>query len=165
MMFNIDISDRTYIELVGVLGGLFTAVYGNGKRAQFSKLLKNGIRVEGEVVEIKTRHWSSDAESIQEMYYPVIHFETIDSGTVAGDYELLSSNPPAYKLWEKVNVIYDPADYKNFMVDNVSTRLFGFVILVLGVAAVLAAIIFTFSTRTATSVFNSLLEVCVVAFY
>ncbi|WP_166727674.1 hypothetical protein [Mucilaginibacter gilvus] len=50
---NIDISDRTYAELMAVLIGLTILVYGNGRRTRFGRLLKNGIRVEGEVIEIK----------------------------------------------------------------------------------------------------------------
>lgn len=75
-MVNIDISDRTYFELLAVLGGLFLTVYGNGKRSQHGKLLKNGVKVEGEVIDIKPKRGGRGAPN----YHPVIRFDTIDKG-------------------------------------------------------------------------------------
>nr|WP_294943294.1 DUF3592 domain-containing protein [uncultured Mucilaginibacter sp.] len=141
-MINIDISDRTYGELLGAIAGLYTLVLGNGKRAQFSKLLRTGIRVQGQVVEIKVKRWSWGTNSRQARFYPVIHFKTVDSGPISGDYDLFASNPSAYALWEKVEVVYDPANHKNFMLDNFSSKMIGFVFMLLGLASLSASVIF-----------------------
>ncbi|TFF37303.1 DUF3592 domain-containing protein [Mucilaginibacter psychrotolerans] len=141
-MINLDISDRTYCELFGAIAGLFVLVYGNGKRVQFNKLLKNGIRVQGKVEEIKIKRWSWITNNRQATFYPVIYFKTIDSGPISADYDLFASNPSAYSLGEKVEVVYDPTNPRNFMVDNLSSKMVAPLLLLAGAAVLFASVIF-----------------------
>ena len=140
-MFNLEISDRTYAEMFCAVTGLFISVYGNGKRAQFGNLQKNGIRVEGEVVEIKSTN-SGGADDSRISYYPVIRFEPVDGSPIAADYSFVSSNPCTYKLWETVPVLYDANDPGNFMLDNKSSKIRVPVIMFVGAAMLVASIIF-----------------------
>jgi len=137
-MFNIDISDRTYFELLAATGGLYLMVYGNGKRSQHARLIKKGIRVAGEVVDIKIK----SRPGMSPDYYPVIRFDTIDKGPYKADYDFTASNPCLYKLWETVTVVYDPADHTNFTVDNNSSKYAGALMMLMGIAVIAAAIIY-----------------------
>lgn len=141
-MLTIDISDRTYGELFGTIAGLYMLVLGNGRRVQFNKLLKNGIRVQGKVEEIKIKRWSWGTNNRQVRFYPVIYFKTVDSGPISADYDLFASNPSVYALGEKVEVVYDPANHRNFMVDNLSTKTVAPLLLLAGAAVLSASVIF-----------------------
>ncbi|AMR32758.1 hypothetical protein A0256_15670 [Mucilaginibacter sp. PAMC 26640] len=140
-MFHIDISDRTYFELLVALGSLCIFIYANGKGMQQNRLLKNGIRVQGEVIEIKETRWDGTRYGTPS-YYPVIRFETSSSTAVTGDYDIFCSNPSAYKLNEKVEVFYDPIDHENFTVNNLSSKLAVAVILIVSSVVFSAAVIF-----------------------
>lgn len=141
-MINIDISDRTYAELLGLLGGVVLLLTGNAQRAKHNKLTRTCIRVEGEVVEIKaTRRRNLDFRE-KPNYYPVIRFETKELTPIIGEHDVFASSPSVYRLWEKVNIIYDPVDPQNFTVDNASTKLAGLVSTLIGALMLIAAIIF-----------------------
>jgi hypothetical protein len=141
---NIDLSEANYIEIFCVLMGTYCVVYGNGFRGKFKKLLKGGVRVEGEVIEIKTKGWGEDTT-----YYPVRRYVT-NKGPVAGKYDIVSSNPSIYEQWETVSVVYDPKDHENFILENTSSKISGPLLIVIGFAVIIGALVFYILDPTST---------------
>jgi hypothetical protein len=138
---NIDLSEKNYAEILGALAGLYCLVYGNGFRSKYQMLLKRGIRVKGEVIEIKAKtNWSS-VDGFSTTYYPVIRYVT-NHGPIVGKYDLISSNPSVYEQWEAVSVIYDPFNDKNFIIENTSSNISGPLLMVIGFAVIVAALVF-----------------------
>jgi hypothetical protein len=138
---NIDLSEANYTEILGVLIGAYCAVYGNEFHRKYQRLLKHGLRVNGEVIEIvgKTRWGVNDRFATT--YYPIIRYETND-GPVAMKYDFIKSNPSIYKQWETVSVIYDPKDHKNFILENASSRISGPLLMLIGFGAIITAVVF-----------------------
>ncbi|RWY50238.1 DUF3592 domain-containing protein [Mucilaginibacter gilvus] len=75
-------------------------------------------------------------------YYPVVRFDTIESGPYAADYSMFTSNPSAYELWEKVPVVYDPNNHKNFMIDNLNSRMMMWIAILVGFCLSLGSVIY-----------------------
>lgn len=61
-------------------------------------------------------HSSSDGDS-GGVYYPVIEF-TADNGQAVEYHSTSGSNPPEFRVGEKVNIFYDPADPQNAKIDS-----------------------------------------------
>src|SRR4051812_32513982 len=140
-MINIDISDRTYGELLGSLVGFVVLLTGNAQRIKHETLKRTGIRVEGTVVEIKEKPRRNLNFNKPPTYYPVISFETIDSIPIVKDHDIFSSYPSAYAPWDKVTVLYDPTNPDTFTVEDLSNRLIGPLIMLIGIAVIAIAII------------------------
>jgi hypothetical protein len=131
-----NLSEADYTEILGTLIGAYCMIYGNGLLSKSKKLTKRGVRVEGEVIEIKTKGWGEDIT-----YYPIVRYVT-DKGPIAEKYDVVSSNPPIYSQWETVRVIYDPLDNKNFILENTSSKVAGPLLIVIGSAIIIAAVVF-----------------------
>jgi hypothetical protein len=92
--------NATIDEIILLAGGAFLAVWGSAKMTERRKLLKNGARVEGTVME---NDYSGNGSS----YYPVIRYVTLEKEWVTKKYDI-GSSPPAFKEGETVRVIYSP---------------------------------------------------------
>lgn len=138
---NINLSEANYTEVLGVLIGTYCAVLGNGFYRKYQRLLKHGLRVNGEVIEVvgNTRWGINDRFATT--YYPIIRYETND-GPVVMKYDFVKSNPSIYKQWETVAVIYDPKDHKNFVLENTSSGISGPLLMLIGFGAIITAVIF-----------------------
>jgi hypothetical protein len=133
---NIDLSEANYAEILGALIGIYCMIYGNGFRSKYQKLLRRGLRVEGEVIEIKAKGWGKTPT-----YYPIVRYVT-NNGSMAEKYDVISSNPSIYEQWETVSVIYDPLDNKNFILENASSKAAGPLLIIIGFAVLTTALVF-----------------------
>lgn len=140
-VMNIDLSEANYAEILGTLTGLYCLVYGNGLRSKYQKLLERGVRVEGEVIEIKAKTGWTANNRFMPTYYPIVRFVT-DNGPIAEKYDVFSANPSIYKQWEVVSVIYDPLDNKNFILENTSSKVAGPLLMLIGFGAIITALVF-----------------------
>ena len=127
----------TIDEIILITGGTFLVVWGIGKINERRKLLKSGIKVEGVVFKLEERLGSGKDRML--LYYPVIRYVTLDKNWITEEYGM-GSNPSAYKEGDIVKIIYDPVDYKHFIIDNFLNKALGLVLVVIG-AAILAGVL------------------------
>ncbi|SDD48110.1 Protein of unknown function [Mucilaginibacter pineti] len=127
-----------YDELILLTGGAFLAVLGAGKFNERRKLIKTGVKVNGVVFRIEE---STDDETNSSMYYPVIRYLTEDKEWITETYKL-GSRPSVYKEGDSVSVIYDPANYKHFIIDNTFTKFLAPVLFIIGVLLIASVIIY-----------------------
>jgi hypothetical protein len=116
----------TIDELIILAGGAFLSVWGMGKIIERRKLLKTGVKVAGEVFRLEKR--TSGGKKPSTLYYPVIRYVTLDKEWITEEYGV-GSNPSVYKEGEIVKVIYDPADYKYFIIDDFMSKAFGIILM------------------------------------
>ncbi len=94
--------------VVGLLA-IALAIYLGLERADF---LETALTADGEVIKLNERR-SDDSY----VYYPVVEFK------LPGSYDVLSfehdagSNPPSYRVGEQVQVLYDPRNPQNAIID------------------------------------------------
>ncbi|MDB4918953.1 DUF3592 domain-containing protein [Mucilaginibacter sp.] len=131
-----------YDELILLAGGAFLTVFGIGKLNEREKLIKSGVKVEGVVFDIETS-WGTGSGARSTMYYPIIRFVTADKEWITEKYDI-GSSPAAYKVGDKVNVIYDKADYKHFMIDDMKSALLGPIFIGIGATLIIGVIIYFF---------------------
>lgn len=131
--------DATIDELILLAGGTFLIVWGIGKINERRKLLKSGIKVEGVVFKLEERLSSGKDRML--LYYPVIRYVTLDKNWITEEYDM-GSNPAAYKEGDVVKIIYDPADYKHFIIDNFFSKALGLVLVVVGAAILIGVLIY-----------------------
>lgn len=113
-------------------------VLGAGKLNERRKLLKTGVRVEGIVFRIE---YERSIDNKGGTYYPVIRFVTAEKEWVTEQYGI-GSSPSAYNEGDKVNVVYDTADIKHFIIDNWQTKLLGPALVIIGVLLIIGVIIY-----------------------
>jgi hypothetical protein len=104
-----------------------------GKVHQASKFMKNGVWTEGEVIKIIEVAGSDD----KPVYYPVITYTTLDNEAITTHYDAIQSRPSLYSLNEKVTVVYDPADKREYIINNRSGKAGAWVFLVFGLVFLL----------------------------
>jgi hypothetical protein len=119
--------------------GVFAIVWGIGKMSERRKLLKTGIRVEGVVFKLEERF--SNNKDRMPIYYPVIRYLTLNKEWITKEYES-GTNPSAYKEGDIVNVIYDPDDNNHFIIDGFLNRIFGFVLIIIGILTIAGVFVY-----------------------
>jgi hypothetical protein len=131
--------NATIDELILLAGGAFLIVWGIGKINERRKLLKSGIKVDGVVFKLEERLSSGTDRML--LYYPVIRYVTVDKNWITEEYDV-GSNPSAYKEGDIVKIIYDPTDYKHFIIDNFLSKVLGWVLALIGVAILVGVLIY-----------------------
>ena len=129
----------SYDELILLAGGVFLVVWGNWKQTERKKLQTTGIKADGTVIEIKTNSRSGNIS----IGMPVVKFETLDNEWITKEYGVGSSTL-RYKIGDSVDIIYDASDANHFIIDNKQTRLLGPVVMGVGIALIISAIIYFF---------------------
>lgn len=135
--------------LTAGLGLVFTLV-GYFKGKEIKKIKESGIKAEGVVFSLEFENSSfnngSDYDTSRSpgMYYPVIRYVTAEKEWVTEKYNI-GSYPSKYQEGDKVPVIYDPENIKEFIIDNNSVNIiqhaFWFGIGLIAVGAVLFTIL------------------------
>lgn len=138
MFDDFNLTDRTFYEIIIGLVGIYLTIYGLSISALMMKLLRSGIRTEGEVVEIKRKAKGGRTWRRTYNYYPVIIYQTF-TGPIKQDYDIVKTDPCLYQLWETVPVIYDKNDPNKFVIDNFSSKLAGPASFILGVGLIIGA--------------------------
>lgn len=95
-------------------------------------LKKSGISAQGTVIDLE-RHSGSKGKSI---YSPEIEFTTAGGETLRIVYSG-GSNPPAYSIGEKVNIVYSKDNPEDIVIDSIF-EIYGFPI----IAALAGAVVF-----------------------
>jgi len=131
--------NATIDELILLAGGTFLIVWGIGKINERRKLLKSGIKVDGVVFRLEER--LSSGKNRMLLYYPVIRYVTLDKNWITEEYGF-GSKPSVYKEGDIVKIIYDPADYKHFIIDNFLSKVLGWVLALIGVAILAGVLIY-----------------------
>jgi hypothetical protein len=105
------------------------AIYaGIGQRRKTTKLLKNGIKAGGTVVELV----SGGATRNTNFYYPVIQFETLAMESITHKYDV-GGSASVYQVGDKLTVIYEQENPLIFMVDDKRAKLVGPLFMVIGI--------------------------------
>ena len=120
--------------IVGAVGA-FLLVLGIGKKDERKKLISNGIRVPGVVHQMDYSGGNSSS------CYPVIRFVTLEAEWITETYRV-DPGLASYEEGDNVNVIYDPADHKHFVLDDTSTKLLGPVYIAGGAALIIGALVY-----------------------
>jgi len=135
-----------YDELIMLTGGAFLAVWGFAKMNERSRLLANGVKVEGIVFEIYAELDYKRNSDPGKTYYPIIRFVTTEKEWVTKKYEF-GSNPAAYNVGDKVKVVYDPADIEHFIIDDWGSVLTWPIVAAVGVLLILGVVIYFFTMQ------------------
>ena len=123
------------IGLIFIGIGIFMFISGQNKEKNCS------AETVGTVIELK-EETSTDADTgrISYVYYPIIEYKAGES-LVRRQSENGSSNP-SYKVNDKLNILYNPNNIEEFMIQgDKSSNLFGIGGIVLGAIAVICGII------------------------
>lgn len=73
----------------------------------------------------------ADTDGMRYLYYPVIEYQAGDE-TVTGELGN-ASNPPAYSINEKVEILYNPANVHEFIVAGENQNIIWIILVALGV--------------------------------
>jgi hypothetical protein len=92
---------RIAAPIVGVFAIILFGV-GIYESAQIARLEASGVRAQGEVVRLKSEHSSGNHGYV---YYPVVRFRAASNARVEFK-DSIGSNPPAYRVGDKVTVLY-----------------------------------------------------------
>ncbi|MES2108167.1 MAG: DUF3592 domain-containing protein [Bacteroidota bacterium] len=135
-----------YDELIMLPGGAFLAVWGFAKMNERTKLLANGVKVEGIVFELYTELVYNRESEPGKMNYPIIRFVTTEKEWASKTYKM-GSNPPAYEVGDKVKVVYDTADIEHFIIDDWGSMLTWPIVASVGVLLILGVVVYFFTMQ------------------
>jgi hypothetical protein len=119
------------VLLVAGAGFLF---FGFHELSNGMELVRSGLKTEGMVVGLERSGLGKKST-----YMPEIEFITDTGQTVTCTYSL-GSNPPAYSVGQRVNIIYSKDDPENFIIDSNLSFVFPLILILAGVLFVLCAI-------------------------
>lgn len=135
-----------YDELILLAGGAFVTVFGIGKQNERKKLLAIGTKAEGVVFDIeKNLDWESSTSGGVE-YWPIIRYVTAEKEWVTKKYEVTGALN-AYKIGDKVTVVYDPGDIEHFIIDDGKTKWLGPIFIAVGIVLIVGVIIYFFMNQ------------------
>ena len=119
-------------RFLGIIVGVIFLTVGVFMFAKNNNLVKNcTVEAEATVVDMK-QEFSTDSDNSSYIYYPIIEYKvqdniirvTMDKG----------SNIPAYRIDEKITILYNPNKAKEFIVKGEKTSsIFSIVFIALGV--------------------------------
>ena len=103
-------------NLIPVIGMIFIAVslYLFKREREF---IANSIKTEALVVEMKEEFNNSTDSNDRYVYYPVFEFVDIYGKTIRKKHKR-GSNPPAYQMYNRVKIQYDPNKSENFKIES-----------------------------------------------
>jgi len=87
--------------------GAAMLIFGWQWRAHTQEYIAASVHTSGTVIEIVSQTSTRDGEH-RPLFYPVVEFTT-PAGQVVRFQDRTGSNPPAYRVGETVEVLYDPA--------------------------------------------------------
>jgi heme/copper-type cytochrome/quinol oxidase subunit 2 len=93
-----------------------------------SQFVRKSAIATGTVVALEERTDSDDRTSYHPVYYPVVEFKIAENDTFRFE-SSFGSNPPSYRIGEKVEVLYDPASPGNAKIKSFLSLWVGVVIL------------------------------------
>lgn len=108
---------KLWIGLPFMLFGLVFAGIGGWFYWSDRELANSGTHTQGTVVDLQSSR-NSDGDMT---YKPVVEFSD-RNGTRFQFVERIASSPPSFSRGEKVDLIYDPEDPENAMIDSFTTR-------------------------------------------
>ena len=127
--------DVTTNELILLAISLFCVVWGFWKWNERKKLIISGIRVEGDVIELKSSMGTDGSAT----YNPVIKYVTLKQEVIIETYDI-GANPPNYKIGDSVPIIYDNNNSKHFLIDDKLTRFVGPALICLGIIMIIGVV-------------------------
>jgi type II secretory pathway pseudopilin PulG len=124
------------IEVVIVLFiiGLAALLFGMVRSSEKRRLLNEGIRVDGVILQL-----INDGNSTSPTYFPVVKFKTEQNDWVTERYKI-GGNKYLYKEGDAVRVIYDPLNPGRFLLDDTRSKALSPVLIYGGVALILVSI-------------------------
>ncbi|MCQ6956714.1 DUF3592 domain-containing protein [Mucilaginibacter aquariorum] len=142
---NIELSDANYIEIVAGIIGIAFIIAGNAFSTKRKKLISSGIRVEG-VVYAMEQETSRNHGAYKILYSPIIRFVTTEKEWVTEKYLFGVSSKhtlinPSYREGDKVTVIYEPGNVKNFIIDDFNAKAVSPLFIILGTLVIISSIL------------------------
>jgi hypothetical protein len=101
---------------------------GIAQKRKTTKLLKNGIKAEGEVLELVPTGVARNSN----FYKPVIRFETLAKESITHKSDIGVSYS-VYKVGDKLTVIYEQDNPTDFMIDDKRSKIAGTLFMVVGI--------------------------------
>ena len=133
---------------MALLIGAFLIIWAFGRRNHRLRLLEKGITVEAEVVDIE-RVVSNNPDGVSYQYKPVVKFPVSKANMVTKTYSI-SSYPCPYKVGDKLNVSYDPANIDDFTLNDGPAKFLEIFLFGFGIAALIYVAVQFFTTHPAT---------------
>ncbi len=125
-----------------IVGIIFIAV-GGFLFYQNNKLTKNcTTEVEATVIQVK-EELNTDSDEVQYMYYPILEFEL--RGEKVQVKISNGSSTPSHNVGDKVVILYNPNNYKEFIVKgDKSSSIFSIIFMALGAIVTITGIVMLF---------------------
>jgi len=98
------------------------------QKRKTTKLLKNGIKAEGEVIELVPSGFTRNSR----FYCPVIQFETSAKESITHKYDIGVSYS-VYKVRDKLTVIYERDNPSDFMINDKRSKMAGTLFMTFGI--------------------------------
>lgn len=114
---------RTWNPFNGLLSGVIVVAIGLGIlwlgqlwRAHTHNQIATMVKAQGTVVEVVSRTQTQSGER-KTFFYAVVEFRTADGEAIRFE-DGTGSNPPAYRVGDAVEVLYDPQTPQSAMIDS-----------------------------------------------
>ena len=130
-----NIYTELFKEFLGLLIGIAIFVPGLVITRKRVRLLKRSKKVRGKVLRII----QDEDEAFSSLYYPVVEFKTAEKETIIKQYHV-GSQFTTYGEDTIVNILYDKADPKKFIIDSVRDEYTGVILITVGIVTIVISI-------------------------
>lgn len=125
---------RVLLILILLAAGIGFLLFGFHELSNGLELTRYGLRTEGTVIDLE-----KSGSGKKSTYMPEIEFTT-DTGQKVTYVYRSGSNPPAYSIGQRVNIIYSKDNPENFIIGTNSSFVFPIVLILAGAVLVLCVI-------------------------
>jgi len=130
-----NIYTELFKEFLGLLIGIAIFVPGLVITRKRVRLLKRSKKVRGKVLRII----QDEDEAYSSLYYPVVEYKTAEKETIVKQYHI-GSQFTTYGEDTIVNILYDKADPKKFIIDSVRDEYTGVILITVGIVTIVISI-------------------------
>lgn len=102
--------------LVAIAVGLVVLFLGYQWRISTEQRIATMVKAQGTVVEVVSRTQRSDGER-KTFFYPTVEFRTAAGDVIRFEHST-GSNPPAYRVGDAVDILYNPQTPQDAMIDS-----------------------------------------------
>jgi hypothetical protein len=123
-----------------ILAGLILLLLGMRQMKSGDAYVAHAVKAQGEVVALAEKRYIVTKGKAHKAFYPVVRF-TADGREMRFTSDMAGSQPE-YKVGDKVEVVYDPADPSKAKINHpASTHAAGYALCAAGVALIVAGVV------------------------
>ena len=116
-------NEFSYLIVIGI--GLVATIVGYKKKKEIKRLRQSGVKVDGVVFKLEYEAFSPSSNDY--LYYPVVRYLTVEKEWVTEKY-MFGSYPSKYNEGDTVPIIYNRENIKEFIIDDNSSKLIGYLL-------------------------------------